>query len=397
MRRSSRTIALFTFFLIAPICAASARILTVGPSGQYKLPSQAAAAALAGDTIQIAPGIYTDSMFIKVNDITITATGPGVVLQNQTYKNKGIITIISNNVVVNGLTLQGATSTDLNGAGIRELGNNLTVTNTTFRNDQMGILGTANNPNSTIVVRNSVFTGNGSCGSFSGGCHSIYIGRVTSLDVENSQFSDQIYGHYIKSRALNTVINGNSIQDGTAAHSSYLISIPNGGNVTITNNTLEKGPHSQSHCCAITIGEDLTDPLNPTSSLVIQGNKFTNDTGFKMSFVRNLTKTPATLIGNTLIGNVIPLTGPGTVNAAPVQAAMISPFSDPKPFYGRELATGDSTWTGNWNSAGASPRVVARSNAAAVPEPWTIALFGAGLAGISALWRRRRSLAVAAG
>jgi hypothetical protein len=315
MHRHSGALALSGLFLFGSVLAGSARTLTVGPSGEFAHPSEAATAALAGDTIEIEPGVYDDCMNIKVDNITVTGTD--AVLQNRTCNDKGIITITGNNITVHGLTLQGATSTDLNGAGIRGLGNNLTVTNVTFRDDQMGILATADNPDSTIVIRDSVFVGNGDCGSFSGGCHSIYIGRITSLDVEHSRFTDQKYGHYIKSRARSTVINNNTIQDGPASQSSYLIAIPNGGDAVITNNTLEKGPKAQNRCCAITIGEDTADPLNPTSQLQIEGNNFVCDPGYKVTFVRNMTKTPAMLTDNTLAGHVVALTGPGTVSETP--------------------------------------------------------------------------------
>lgn len=378
--------------LVLSTTAPEARTLTVGKGGLFALPSQAAQAAQAGDTIAIAPGTYTDCMDIDANNVTITGTGAGVILQNKTCENKGIITIDANNITVNGLTLQGATSTDLNGAGIRGLGDNLTVTNTKFINDQMGILATsplANN--STIVVKNSTFSGNGSCGSFSGKCHSIYVGQIVKLDVENSTFTDEEFGHFIKSRALLSVIAGNTIEDGPTAQSSYLIDIPDGGNVTITNNTIEKGPLAINHCCAITIGEDLTIPLNPTSHILVQGNRFTNDNANQVIFVRNDTKAAAQLIANTLHGRVIPLTGPGSVTALLKRLADLPGIAgDPRLFLENVVAAG----SGYAVLVGGSPNLSAFVDAGNVParvsEP-NGALILAGALALASLPLRRRA------
>jgi hypothetical protein len=327
-------------FLLLSTAGADARILTVGKGGLYALPSEAAQAAHAGDTIAIAPGTYTDCMNINVGSLTVMGTGAGVVLQNKTCDNKGIITVNSNNVTVSGLTLQGATSTDLNGAGIRGLGDNLTVLNTKFLNDQMGILATSPLANaSTIIVKNSTFSGNGACGSFSGMCHSIYVGQIIKLDVENSTFTDQKFGHFIKSRARDSVINNNTIEDGTLSQSSYLIDIPDGGNVTITNNTLEKGPNAQNHCCAITMGEDTSFPLNPATQILVQDNHFTNDNKHQVIYVRNDTKTPAQLVANVLHGLVTPLTGPGSVQLRRL-AELNSFLGDPRLFLESVMAEG---------------------------------------------------------
>lgn len=393
MLRASGVSALALSALLLSTANLEARILTVGKGELYALPDEAALAAKTGDTIEIFPGTYNDCMNINAGNLTITGMGAGVILENKTCDNKGIITVNSNNVTVSGLTLQGATSTDLNGAGIRGLGDNLTVTNTKFLNDQMGILATSPAATaSTILVKNSTFSGNGACGSFSGMCHSIYVGQITKLDVESSSFSDQKFGHFIKSRALTSVINGNSIIDGTLSQSSYLIDIPDGGNVTITNNTLEKGPNAQNHCCAITIGEDTSVPQNPTGKILVEDNHFTNDNVHRVIFVRNDTKTAAQLVANVLHGLVTPLTGPGTVTALPKLLALHDTFlGDPRLFFDNMLA-----------SERAAPGLLVRANdpasaialassqaPARVGEPDGAALM-AGALGLAGLLARRR-------
>jgi hypothetical protein len=55
--------------------------------------------------------------------------------------------------------------------------------------------------------------------------------------------------------------------------------------------------------------------INPAAKIIIENNIFTNDLGQPTLFVRNLTTTPAKLTGNSLVGAVTALQGPGTVDA----------------------------------------------------------------------------------
>ena len=80
----------------------------------------------------------------------------------------------------------------------------------------------------------------------------------------------------------------------------------------MTKNAIEKGPKNQSHSAAVMIGEEGV--TQPTPELVFKNNAFTND-GPPTTFVRDLTATPAQLIGNTFKGNTIePLIGDGAVH-----------------------------------------------------------------------------------
>ena len=80
----------------------------------------------------------------------------------------------------------------------------------------------------------------------------------------------------------------------------------------MTGNVIEKGPKNQNHSAAVMIGEEGVS--QPTPELVFKNNVFTND-GPPTTFVRNLTATPAQLIGNTFKGNTIePLIGDGAVH-----------------------------------------------------------------------------------
>ena len=304
---SYRFIALTGILTLSLASAASALTLHVGPGQTYKSVSQAAEAAHDGDTVQIVPGIYTDCAVWKQNRLTIESTGSGVVFQDTSCNGKGIFVINGTDVTVRGITFKNAHVADKNGAGIREDGINLTVENSTFIDNEMGIL-TNPQPTSTIIVRNSHFARNGSCFP---NCpnniymHAFYAGRAALVHIENSVFEEQHDGHYVKSRASRTEVVNCTIKDGPNGTSSYLIDIPNGGSLLVSGNTMEKGAKAENKLTAIDIGEEGLK--NSTTEIIVQNNDFTNDTKAKTVFVRNLTGTAAVLSNNTFHGTVIPL------------------------------------------------------------------------------------------
>lgn len=288
----------------------------VGPTKIFKKPSDAAAVARAGDTVRIDPGTYFDCTTWSTDNLTIEGSPRGTVLTDKICQGKAIFVVHSNNVTVRNITFQRARADDGNGAGIRAEGVNLTVEQAKFFNNQSGILG-GDVDGSSIIVRNSDFDYNGSCARAC--AHSIYVGHIARLEVDNSRFFNTQVGHHIKSRALWTVLNGNHIEDGPEGTASYEIDIPNAGSLVMTGNVIEKGPKNQNHKAAVMIGEE--GELQSTDELTIKNNVFTNDGPsplyflYRTAFVRNQTSVPAQLTGNTLKGwNVTPITGAGTVH-----------------------------------------------------------------------------------
>lgn len=300
-------------FLLLPLVTppAAAATLMVGPGQTYAVPSEAAAVAQPGDTVIITPSTYHDCSVWTADNLTIEASAEGVVLSKTICMGKAIFVVVGNNVTINGITFADAVlskSAGGNGAGIRAEGADLTVENSTFVNDQDGIL-SSSNPTSTITITGSTFHHDGAC--IDQCAHGIYISDIALLQVSYSHFSDTQKGHHIKSRAANTQISHCTIEDGNDGTSSFLVDIPNGGNLTISNTRMEKGPKSSNHSTAISIGEEGV--TNPTTQLLVTDNIFTND-GHPTVFVTNDTTTPAQLTGNKLLGNTTtPLKGPGTV------------------------------------------------------------------------------------
>lgn len=285
------------------------RVLDVGPSQRLKLPSQAAAVAMTGDTIRIAPGEYTDCAVWRASRLTIEGIGPGAVLADRSCAGKGIFVVQGSDITIRNLTFARAAVPDRNGAGIRVEGRNLTVEHSRFIDNENGILA-GSIGSSTIRITDSEFRGNGKCEPQC--AHGIYVNAIDLLDIERSRFANQHVGHHIKSRASRTVLIDNDVADGPEGDSSYLVDISNGGDLLMQGNRLEKGPKSSNVTTAVAIGaEGVT---HPTHELIIRDNAFTSDLPEPTVFVRNRTTTPALLSDNRIQGRVMPLAGPGTVS-----------------------------------------------------------------------------------
>jgi len=287
--------------------SARAATLEVGPGKQYGKPSAAIAAARAGDTIDIAPGQYDDCAVIRQDNLTVEGSGPGVVLTDTICTGKAILITAGDNITIRNLTLQLARVPGGDGAGIYAAGGDLTVDRVHFLNNQDGIL-SATNSQASIRIIGSDFVHNGTCEKACG--HGIDIGAIKSLRVEHSRFFDTQQGDNIKSGALLTEVIDCDIEDGPDGTSHDQIDIFRGGSLVVTGTKLEKGPKSENHLYAITIGEN--GAAQSTDKIVVRDNTFINDSGHPSTFVHNLTGTPAQLTNNKFTGEVRALEGDGS-------------------------------------------------------------------------------------
>jgi hypothetical protein len=141
---------------------------------------------------------------VSANNLTIEGAKPdaSAVMTDKTCQGKALLVTTGKGITLRNLTLQRARVPDNNGAGIRVEGANLTIERVKFINNQNGILA-ANNPESTITIRDSEFLRNGFCSPCA---HGIYVNQVKLLRIERSRFADTRRAHHIKSRALRTEI-----------------------------------------------------------------------------------------------------------------------------------------------------------------------------------------------
>jgi len=281
--------------------------LTVGPGKTYALPSEAARAAKAGDIIRIFPGTYTDCARWEANGLVIEGAGAGVIIADKVCDEEGLFITKGRDITVRNITFMSAHGANHNGSGIRAQGVNLTVEASRFIDNEDGILA-GDNAGSTIVIRDSYFSGNGNC--IAACAHGIYANHIALLRVENSEFVEQHVGHHIKSRAARTEIINNSVRDGVKGSASYLVDLPNGGSAVISGNRFEKGALSQNRDVAISIGGEGEKAENPAGEIIVEDNIFSNDAGVATIFVKNYTSGPVMLRRNRFSGSVIPLGAP---------------------------------------------------------------------------------------
>jgi hypothetical protein len=262
--------------LAAPAgCQPTSRILTVGPSGTYAKPCAAIAAARTGDTIEIdaaGNGTYHgDVCGWSTSGLTITGVNGRAHIDaaGRNHGGKGIWVIAGNDTVIRNVELSGATVGDRNGAGIRQEGAGLTVSGSSFHDNENGIL-TGANAASDIRIDTSEFARNGYGDGYS---HNIYVGAVRSFTLTASWSHDADAGHLVKSRAATNVIAFNRLtqQGGTG---SYELDLPNGGAARVVGNVIQQGS-TTSNSGMIAFGMEGVTPA--TASLQLVNNTIVND------------------------------------------------------------------------------------------------------------------------
>jgi hypothetical protein len=297
---------LLALLLTAP---AAAETLRVGPGERFTVPSQAARVAQPGDRVVIAPGLYRDCAVWRAPDVTIEAGGGEVVITGPICAQKALFVIAAPRVTVIGLTFRGAAFAGGNAAGIRAEGGDLRIVRSRFEDNQNGILTHHGLPEARLTIEDSVFVGNGAliheC------AHGLYAGQWALVAIRRSRFEATRICHHVKSRARATEIEDSAILDTPGNRASYLVDIPNGGDLLLRNTVLRKGPDHGNPTTAVMIGAEGVH--HPTTSLRVIGNRFENLMPRGTHFVENRTATPVLVEGNEIRGAVVVLVGPGEV------------------------------------------------------------------------------------
>jgi Right handed beta helix region len=249
--------------------AGSGRTLRVCPPDrlrsdcQYQSMADALAAASPGDDVVLAPGLYREGAVIKTSGLRLRGE-PGAHLQGHAVKGKAALVVQADGVVIDGIECSQITVADQNGACIRFEGNDLTVLNVYFHDNEEGIL---SGPASGVIrIENCLFERNG----FGGQAHGVYVNR----DIEalifrgNRILATKGSGHGLKSRAQRTLVENNVIA-GLDGQDSHAIDLPHGGEVLIRNNVLQKGPNSENWSM---IGLEMAGEPHPDNETLIEGN-----------------------------------------------------------------------------------------------------------------------------
>ncbi len=280
-----------------PSASITKRIILVGPVQKHTKPSDAARIARDGDTIEITAGIYRgDVVAWRANNLTIKGVGGLVTLvaEGKSVEGKAIWVIKGNNTRIENIEFVGARVRDKNGAGIRQEGAGLVVSNCIFRDNEEGIL-TGPNSASDILIENSEFSHNGHSG---GKSHNIYIGRIRSFTLRNSYIHHAYIGSNVKSRAnINRIVN-NRIMDEHDGRGNYSIDLSNGGIAYIAGNLIHQSPYTENYHMIAFGPEGLAYPDNQLSVI---NNTMVNDRS-DGRFIWNRSNTPAKIFNNIFAG-----------------------------------------------------------------------------------------------
>lgn len=286
----------------------AARVLQVGPSRTYKVPSQAAPAAQDGDTIEIDAGVYSaDWAQWNANNLTIRSVGGVAQLRSSGLiaNGKAIWVIRGNNTLVENIEFSGARVADQNGAGIRQEGDGLTIRSCFFHDNENGILG-GGSANSEVLIEYSEFANNGFGDGYS---HNIYIGAIRKFTLQYSYSHGALVGHEVKTRALENYILYNRIMDEVDGTASYTVDIPNGGTSYLIGNLLQQGPDTQNPTIVSYAAEG---GKNPDQHLYVVNNTLVNDRPSGGTFLNVYGSVPAVMKNNIFVGAGTAYNGPGS-------------------------------------------------------------------------------------
>jgi hypothetical protein len=258
-----------TMLLAQPVPGA----FTVVETGRSYAELQEAVNAIgnARATIRIAPGTYRQCAVQQQGVIVYEAAEPGTVtLAGRSCEGKAALVLRGTGAEVRGVTFSNLRVADGNGAGIRLEKGALNVASARFENSQQGIL-TADDPRSQIYITRSTFTGLGTCENSAGCAHSLYIGDYGALTVRESRFERGTGGHYLKARAGQVTIEGNSFDDANGRTTNYMIDLPAGSTGRIADNWFVQGRDKENYSAFIALGAE--DLLHGSDGLDVLNNE----------------------------------------------------------------------------------------------------------------------------
>ena len=234
-----------------------------------RLDDAVAAIGKGEGTIVIAPGTYSDCAIFGGQRLTLRAATPSTaIFDGGACAGKATLVLNGMNAVIDGIVFQNIRVPDGNGAGIRLEWGDLTVTRSTFRNSEEGIL-TGSYDKGSITVERSTFSGLGGCPE-SGCSHGIYVGGYGKLTVSRCRFERGTGGHYVKSRAPVNEILDSSFDDSGGRNTNYMIDLPAGSVGLIARNEFVQGRGKENHSALIAIAAEAR--ANPSAGLRIEDN-----------------------------------------------------------------------------------------------------------------------------
>ena len=256
-------------------------------------------------TIRIAPGRYRDCAVQNAGRITYAAERPGTaIFDGGICEGKATLVLDGEWARVEGIVFTGTAVEDGNGAGIRIEQGDLIVSYSAFVDAQSGIL-SASDPQSTIVIDHSTFSGLGRDPD-GDGSHAVYVGDYGAVRVTNSRFERGTGGHYLKSRAPRIEALNNSFDDSGGRDTNYMIDLSYGATGRIAGNTFVQGTGKDNYSTLIAVAPE--DPENSSAGLVIENNVASLAPGFRRTttFVGDWSGDQLTVRNNRLARGIAP-------------------------------------------------------------------------------------------
>jgi hypothetical protein len=271
----------------------------VGSEREFKTVAAAARVAEDGDIVEIDPGTYKgDVVLWPQNGLIVRGVGerPLITSNGKVIEDRDVWLFTGDNVVIENVEISGARSRYENGAGIRHIGNGLTLRHVYLHDNENGLLtGNRHSATNAILVEFSEFARNGDGRGYA---HNIYVGRSKRFEMRYSYSHASRGGHLVKSRAGENTIAYNRLTDGEGGTSSYIVDIPEGGMATIIGNVIEQGAETLNHGMISYAGEEIHHADNRLE--VVNNSIYNRD--FQGIVVRNHADLEVVMVNNLFGG-----------------------------------------------------------------------------------------------
>jgi len=266
-----RLLLLAAALFATPLAAAPFTVQATG-KGFEQLADAVNAIGDEDGTILIAPGTYRQCAVQSAGRITYRAAKPqAAIFDTTTCEGKAALVLRGRGATIDGLVFQKLFVPDGNGSGIRLERGPLEVGNSIFRDSEQGILSASDDPQATVRIDRSTFSGLGRCDRGLSCAHSIYLGLIKSVTVTRSRFERGTGGHYVKSRAAHIDVSDCSFDDSRGHTTNYMIDLPAGATGVIRRNVFVQGADKENHSAFIAVAAESR--TNSSKGLTVIDNK----------------------------------------------------------------------------------------------------------------------------
>jgi Right handed beta helix region len=210
--------------------------ICVGAGLTYATLARGLSVARDGDTVELMPGVYHETVAIDHSKVTLRGIGHVHVdcAGLRPIKDKACILLAGDNVTLDNIEISGAEIDEAAGANAacirNEPNRSFTLRRVVCHDSQNGLL----TDGGSVVIESSEFYEN----SWTGFTHNVYLsGNCPSVTVRGSTFRDARVAHEFKSRCAKTTISDSTFRN---TKGSRALDLPDGGDVLISGGIIEQ-------------------------------------------------------------------------------------------------------------------------------------------------------------